>query len=183
MWSPRQRLLSLQFPLLFSPSPLHWCLLCLRWVPTVLPSKASQSRSTNSRVKTGRGAWRHLDEEQALPPYVEAEISSLKGRLEMKKHPVSGTKPCLGCGVWSPGGAGGGAARGYFRSDGSSLRGRENKSSVSEKCILSGTVPSFCAKSVFLFHFTSGFKLQEQHRMSLPVLCHLPWCVRGVLRL
>lgn len=30
---------------------------------------------------------------------MEVEISSLKGRREMKKHPGSGTEPHLGCGV------------------------------------------------------------------------------------
>ena len=109
--------------------------------------------------------------------YVETEI--LKGRLEMKKHPVSGTKPCLGCSVWSPGGAGGGAAWGYLRSDESSLRGRENKSSVSEKYILSETVSSFCAESVCLFDFTFGFKLQEQLEWACPcsAICLAVWGV------
>ena len=160
---------------------------CLPRLPSLEVRTAGWRQGEVCDVTWMRSRLSHLsggrEHEMRRGAYVEVGISSLKGRLEMKKHPVSGTKPCLGCGVWSPGGAGGGAAQGYFRSDGSSLRGRENKSSVSEKCILPETVSSFCAESVFLFHFTSGFKLQEQHRMSLPALCHLPWCVRGVLRL
>lgn len=79
----------------------------------------------------------------------------------------------LGLGCFDPRRSRGGAARGYFRSDGSSLFVAENKSSVSEVYFVRNC-SLVCAKSVFLFHFTSGFKLQEQHRMSLPVLCHLP---------
>ena len=42
---------------------------------------------------------------------MEAEISSLKGRREMKKHPGSGTEPHLGCSVRCPGGVGAGQQR------------------------------------------------------------------------
>ena len=112
---------------------------------------------------------------------MEAEISSLKGRREMKRHPRSGTKPHLGCGVrlvrlqcLIPRRTGGQGGIGGLRSDGRSLRGRENKSSVSEKCILSEGDSSSCAQAVCLFHFIFGSKLQEQHGMSLPALCHLP---------